>query len=115
MCIRDRYCHFPKDEEKGYDTYYFSGLLSERLEQTRTKTGVKWAWVKLPGHNRNEALDCRNYANAGFAIINPDMFALQQRLLDLPEKEKPPPEKKQIQSAPKTRLKPVASRVYDEW
>lgn len=38
---------------------------------THTRRGDRWAWEKLPGHNRNEALDCRDYANAGLKIINP--------------------------------------------
>lgn len=25
-----------------------------------------WVWEKIPGHERNEALDCRNYALAAF-------------------------------------------------
>ena len=75
-----KYCHFPLDESRGYDTYYFSGLLSEKLELTQTKRGNVWRWVKIPGHNRNEALDCRNYANAGFRIINPDTFMVEKRL-----------------------------------
>jgi len=85
-----KYCHFPLDESRGYDTYYFSGLLSEKLELTQTKRGNVWRWVKIPGHNRNEALDCRNYANAGFRIINPDTFAIEARLKGLqPEQPKP--------------------------
>ena len=66
---------------------FFNGLLSEKLELTRTKRGDQWAWVKLPGHNRNEALDCRNYAMAGLKIINPDMDAVERRLKGLEEKQ----------------------------
>ena len=74
------YCHFPRDEDRGYDTYYFNGLLSERLELTQTKQGNKWAWVKIPGHTRNEALDCRNYAMAGFKIIDPNLDEVERRI-----------------------------------
>lgn len=84
-----KYCHFPRGEYYGYDAYYFSGLLSEKLELTQTKRGNKWAWVKIPGHNRNEALDCRDYALAGFKIIDPDTLAVERRLKDLPEQKKP--------------------------
>ena len=80
-----KYCHFPIHESCGYDTYYFNGLLSERLELTQTKRGNQWHWVKIPGHNRNEALDCRNYANAGLKIIDPDMFAVERRLKNVQE------------------------------
>ena len=78
-----RYYHFPRDIEemvRGYDYNYFSGLLSEKLTITRTRRGHQWQWVKLPGHNRNEALDCRNYANAGFKMMDPDLDAVERRL-----------------------------------
>jgi len=39
--------------------------------------------VKIQGHNRNEALDCRNYANAGCRILNPDFDAIERRLKGL--------------------------------
>jgi len=75
-----KYCHFPLSEEAGYDANYFSGLLSEQLVATKTKNGVALVWKMVPGHNRNEALDCRNYANAAMRILNPNMDALEQRL-----------------------------------
>ena len=43
-----KYCHFPRGEVYGYDSYYFNGLLSEKLELTQTKRGNRWAWVKIP-------------------------------------------------------------------
>ena len=104
-----KYCHFPKDESRGYDSYYFTGLLSEKLELTQTKRGNVWRWVKIPGHNRNEALDCRNYANAGLRILNPDMDAIERRLKNLPEKnDKPKP------AVVRRRVKP-ASDYFDAW
>ncbi|MBQ3195964.1 MAG: phage terminase large subunit family protein [Clostridia bacterium] len=75
-----KYCHFPVSEEAGYDANYFSGLLSEQTVVTNTKNGIALVWKKVPGHNRNEALDCRNYANAAVRILNPNMDALEQRL-----------------------------------
>ena len=111
-----KYCHFPKDESRGYDEYFFNGLLSERLEQVKSRTGTKWAWVKLPGHNRNEALDCRNYANAGLKIIDPDMFALEQRLKNLPDKSQETQKPAQVQSRQKpVRRKTTVNRIYDDW
>lgn len=74
------FCHFPRGDERGYDSYFFNGLLSEKLTLSRTKTGNKWIWEKLPGHQRNEALDCRNYANAAFRLWNPDLDGIKQRL-----------------------------------
>lgn len=107
-----KYCHFPRGESYGYDAYYFNGLLSEKLELTQTKRGNKWAWVKIPGHNRNEALDCRNYALAGFKIIDPDTLAVERRLKDLPEKK---PQKKQAAPQPQSRRKNTAADFFDDW
>lgn len=78
-----RYSHFPSNFEKGYDSNYFEGLLSEKMMY---KSG-KWQWEKLPGHNRNEALDCRNYANAAFRVLNPNLDNINRRLKGIvPEK-----------------------------
>lgn len=74
--IGARYSHFPSNEDKGYDNLFFSGLLSEKMVY---KNG-KWQWEKLPGHNRNEALDCRNYANAAFRALNPNLDAIERKL-----------------------------------
>lgn len=66
------YCHFPKEDGKGYDEKYFKGLTSEK-KVLRYKMGRPYfAWeLKDKGeHKRNEALDCRNYATAAIEIIN---------------------------------------------
>lgn len=80
-----KYSHFPVGEYYGYDSYYFNCLLSEKLELVKTKRGERWTWVKLPGHERNEALDCRNYALGGFKIVGPDTFAVEKRLKNMKE------------------------------
>lgn len=77
-----RYCHFPADPARGYDSLFYSGLLSERMEWTATG----WKWKKLPGHERNEALDCRNYANAAFVVLHPNLDDLKQKLEGTAEK-----------------------------
>lgn len=77
-----KYCHFPNNEGLNYDMNFFNGLLSEKLTLSKTKSGNKWCWEKLPGHRSNEALDCRNYALAAFKIWDPDMEALRQRLFE---------------------------------
>lgn len=71
-----RYYHFPKQEEKGYDSEYFKGLLSEKM----TYKNGKWKWEKLPGHERNEPLDMRNYANAALRILNPNLENIEKML-----------------------------------
>lgn len=101
-----KFCHFPRGEERGYDTNYFNGLLSEKLVLTQTKRGKRWSWEKLPGHTRNEALDCRNYAMAGLKIIDPDMDAMERRLKGIQEK----PKQKKVQ--PK---KKQSQDYYEEW
>lgn len=79
-----KYCHFPLNG--NYDISYFNGLLSERLVCKKTSAGFKWYWEKIPGHTRNEALDCRNYAMAAFKIKNPDLQAIEQRLKNIKPK-----------------------------
>jgi len=72
-----RYCHFPRNEECGYGHAYFVGLLSERLV-FKENAKNPWQWEKIPGHERNEPLDCRNYAYAAFSALAPDMDALHR-------------------------------------
>lgn len=82
-----KYCHFPKNEGLNYDLNYFNGLLSEKLSLSKTKSGNRWTWVKLPGHRFNEALDCRNYAMAAFRIWDPDLDALYRRMHEEPKRK----------------------------
>lgn len=100
-----RYAHFNKDPAAGYDSAYFSGLLSEKLTLVHTGAGDKWKWEKIPGHERNEPLDCRNYALAAFRILNPDLDAVERRLKGV-EQPKPKPKKKRAVKR---------SDVYSEW
>lgn len=106
----DGYYHFPRDTDKmtrGYDYNYFHGLLSEKLTVLRTRRGDRWAWVKLEGHERNEPLDCRNYANAGFKMIDPDMEAIERRLKGVPEPAPSP--------VNKPRRRKAADAYGDDW
>lgn len=72
------YCHFPIEQEKGYDEYYFKGLTSERRVFKYSKGQRKQVWVKKSG-TRNEALDLRNYASAAVEILNPNYELLIKR------------------------------------
>lgn len=72
-----KYCHFPKRDD--YGPGYFAGLLSERLEYD-THRKQRWIWKKIPGHERNEALDCRNYALAAFKALPTDLDAIARKL-----------------------------------
>jgi phage terminase large subunit GpA-like protein len=71
------YCHFPKRDD--YGAAYFNGLLSERLVH-KDNSKNPWQWEKIPGHERNEALDCRNYALAAFKVLPVDLDAIDRRL-----------------------------------
>lgn len=75
-----RYCHFPKAENLGYDSTYFNGLISEKLEMKTDRGRTRWVWRVMLGHERNEALDCRNYALAAFRVLDPDLDAVERRL-----------------------------------
>lgn len=94
-----RYFHFPKG--RGYDLNYFSGLLAESLE----KNGTKLEWVKH--FERNEPLDCRNYAMAGIRILEPINFDSLENYIRKAEKEP----KASIQKPPKR--KPRRNRRDD--
>ena len=72
-----KYCHFPLRED--YGALYFNGLLSEHLVP-EGKTRQRWVWTKIQGHERNEPLDCRNYALAAFKVLPVDLDALDRRL-----------------------------------
>lgn len=70
------YCHWPRDAEKGYTLEYFKGLLSEKLEFKYVNGQTKVSWKKVV--ERNEPLDCRNYATAAMEIVNPNFEWLAQ-------------------------------------
>lgn len=71
------YCHFPLRDDYGID--YFNGLLSERKVYS-SKGRYATRWEKIPGHERNEALDCRNYALAAFKSQTINLDAIDNRL-----------------------------------
>ena len=63
------YCHFPKEEGRGYDESFFIGLTAEKQVLTYKKGRPVFEWkIKDYKHKRNEALDCRNYAAAAIEI-----------------------------------------------
>jgi phage terminase large subunit GpA-like protein len=98
-----RRSHFPSNPGRGYDALFYSGLLSERM----TYKNGKWVWDKLPGHERNEALDCRNYANAAFVVLHPNLDDIKLKLSGI---EKPK------ENAPKRKLKRQRRRSgYDDF
>lgn len=100
-----RYCHFPSNEELGYNHQFFNGLMSERLVYKK-KGREKFAWEVIPGHERNEPLDCRNYATAALIALAPDLDALHRRINGIPqEKSEQPVQPKPVK--PKQRVDPL--------
>ncbi len=111
-----KYCHFPIDEEQGYGQDYFHGLLSERLVYDPKKRNP-WQWQKIPGHERNEALDCRNYANAAFQALNPDLDVIARQIKNAKQK-KAGQDEQPAQSGQKPRSqkkKKGLAEYYDKW
>lgn len=74
-----RYAHFPKRDD--YDFAFFRGLLSEHLVYHEDRR-QPWGWEKIAGHERNERLDCRNYAMAAFKTLAADLDAQDQKIRD---------------------------------
>lgn len=72
-----KYCHFPLRDE--YGPAYFRGLLSEHLVY-KPHNKNRWQWEKIQGHERNEALDCRNYAQAAVKALSPDFDMLDIKI-----------------------------------
>ena len=72
-----RFCHFPRRDD--YGGAYFHGLLSEHLVY-KSNHKQPWQWEKIPGHERNEPLDLRNYANAAFKAMPKDLDAIDRKL-----------------------------------
>ena len=73
-------------------------------------------WDKIPGHERNEALDCRNYALAAFKCTPANLDEIDRRLKAARGKAPstgvatvPPPPKKQ------TKRGSALKKYYDEW
>ena len=62
------YMHFPIDYRAGYDMEYFKGLISEQMVMHRRSGRSTIAWEKV--YERNEPLDCRNYARAAYRYFN---------------------------------------------
>lgn len=90
------YCHFPRRDDYGKE--YFKSLMSETLVHDVKKKNP-WQWEKLPGHERNEALDCRNYANAAFKVLSPDLDAIEKRLINIRSGKAPVKRKKPRKNA----------------
>lgn len=72
------YCHFPIEQEKGYNEDFFKGLTSERRVMKYVKGVPRFEWKKKAGV-RNEPLDLRNYATSALEILNPNLDSLAEK------------------------------------
>ncbi len=109
-----KYSHFPRRDD--YGSAYFKGLLSERLVY-KPERRSPWVWEKIPGHERNEALDCRNYAMAAFKALPADLDAIDKRLKSAKDDNyKPAPAPKLVQKTGRKKSKGTAhNKYFDEW
>ena len=73
------YCHFPKNEDRGYDSEYYKGLTSEHKVEENVKGVIKERWKK-PSGARNEPFDLMNYNYATVELIRPDWDLLEDKL-----------------------------------
>ena len=109
-----KYCHFPKRDD--YGIAYFNGLLSEHLVYKKNKRHP-WQWEKIPGHERNEALDCCNYAMAAFKAMPCNLDEIDRaikRARGIAVEEPSAIEMKQHKKSPKPKRRGL-SQYYDEW
>lgn len=113
-----KYCHFPLRDD--YGSAYFAGLLSERLVY-KTNKRQPWVWEKIPGHERNEALDCRNYAMAAFKALPKDLDKIARMLKEAAAARgtggfaTAPSAPSEPARQPARRKAPALERYYDNW
>lgn len=109
-----KYCHFPRRDD--YGSAYFKGLLSERLAYKPERKNP-WIWEKIPGHERNEALDCRNYAMAAFKALPVDLDAIEQRLkAAASDNYKPAPAPMPVKKPVKKKTRGTTyNKYFDDW
>ena len=107
-----KYCHFPRRDD--YGPGYFAGLLSERLEYDAEKK-QPWSWKKIPGHERNEALDCRNYALAAFKALPANLDEIDRRIKQAQGKAVPERTAHTATRPVKRRKSSAIDKVFDEW
>ena len=78
-----KYCHFPLQEERGYDQIYFKGLISEKQVIRKEKGRTITAWENIAKDKRNEPLDLRVYNLAALSLLKPNFEALEKRLKEV--------------------------------
>ena len=107
-----KYCHFPKRDD--YGSAYFTGLLSETKVYDPNKK-QPWQWKKIPGHERNEALDCRNYALAAFKALPKNLDEIDRQLKAASGARIPAPPSASITPPKRRPAQRSRQKYYDDW
>ena len=91
------------------------GLLSEHLVYEAGSRNP-WKWKPIPGHERNEPLDCRNYALAAFKALPCNLDKIDRKLKqvrrgDVENQEHAAAEPKQTPAKNQNAM----NKYYDTW
>lgn len=107
-----KYCHFPKRDD--YGSAYFAGLLSETKVYDPNKK-QPWSWKKIPGHERNEPLDCRNYALAAFKALPKNLDEIDHQIKAASGVRVPAPPSANITPPKRRPAQRSRQKYYDDW
>lgn len=107
-----KYCHFPKRDD--YGSAYFAGLLSETKVYDPNKKRP-WSWKKIPGHERNEPLDCRNYALAAFKALPKNLDEIDRQIKAASGVRVPAPPSANITPPKRRPAQRSRQKYYDDW
>lgn len=107
-----KYCHFPKRDD--YGSAYFAGLLSETKVYDPNKK-QPWSWKKIPGHERNEPLDCRNYALAAFKALPKNLDEIDRQIKAASGVRVPAPPSASITPPKRRTAQRDRQKYYDDW
>lgn len=107
-----KYCHFPKRDD--YGSAYFAGLLSETKVYDPNKK-QPWSWKKIPGHERNEPLDCRNYALAAFKALPKNLDEIDRQIKAASGVRVPAPPSANITPPKRRPAQQSRQKYYDDW
>lgn len=107
-----KYCHFPKSDD--YGSAYFAGLLSETKVYDPNKK-QPWSWKKIPGHERNEPLDCRNYALAAFKALPKNLDEIDRQIKAASGVRVPAPPSANITPPKRRPAQRSRQKYYDDW
>ncbi len=114
------FVHFPLTEK--FDSEYFRQLAAE--EKVSEPRGGKLVSVYVVKYERNEALDCFNYAAAARDVANPNFGAIRANLIRRTEEMKAPQEESESEKpaaeparplAPVKKTQSIASAFSNGW